>query len=473
MYAGSVVSSIILTLAYSGQFYQGLTSEQLYLRLISKKYIPFAEFSYALIQLVRRKLVYFHSGKYQLHAVPIVEYPGFYSRKKEIDLFVRVAGFIPWIQAIAITGSVAAGTIRRNDDIDFLIITKSNSLWLVRPLIVLFGLLSGRRRSWYKEEPRSWCFNFWLEETELSFQKNRRTIYTAFELFQAKFVFDRTQNIEKTMWIQNEWIRSLLPHMYLSKMKSFENKSKLVVTQATRTSKDFKHSNIRSFTTVLSTIATNVTNTFAYKIQQWYMKSHQTTEQVEKHMAFFHPRDTKKMLYAGWKAVLKKNATYRPFLSFSVLQSLQSAIEWSERVRKSGKQIVLVTGVFDVLHTEHVAFLNQAALQSDVLLVALESDARVRTLKGADRPLFNQDIRARMLARLRIAQCITILPDDFSAPEQHAWFIRSIKPSVLAVSEHSLHQDKKRAILQENGGEVRIVYSYNSEISTTKILSVG
>lgn len=135
-----------------------------------------------------------------------------------------------------------------------------------------------------------------------------------------------------------------------------------------------------------------------------------------------------------------------------------------------GKTVVLVTGVFDVLHQEHIHFLENAREMGDILVVALESDARVRQIKGPSRPHFSQAERRANLLELEIADCIVILPEDFSRPEHHQAVISQIQPTYLAVSSHTKHLDKKQAILSQYGGKVVVVLEYNPEVSTTQIL---
>lgn len=147
-------------------------------------------------------------------------------------------------------------------------------------------------------------------------------------------------------------------------------------------------------------------------------------------------------------------------------QIFEQSVAW----KKAGKKIVLVTGVFDIFHSEHEAFLKAAARQGDILIVGIESDARVRLLKGPGRPVNTQDDRQEILTHLSYVTAVFVLPEDFSTPEQHRALIAQIRPDVLAVSEHSPHRDKKQAILQEYGGELRVVRPHNPAISTTQIL---
>ena len=131
---------------------------------------------------------------------------------------------------------------------------------------------------------------------------------------------------------------------------------------------------------------------------------------------------------------------------------------------------VLVTGVFDILHKEHIYFLKKAKSLGDYLIVAIESDVRVKQMKGEGRPINSQDKRKESLERLNLADEVFILPEEFNKPEHHKKLIKKIKPKFLAVSSHTKHLDKKQEILNEFGGEVVVVHDHNPEISTTNLL---
>jgi D-beta-D-heptose 7-phosphate kinase / D-beta-D-heptose 1-phosphate adenosyltransferase len=141
-----------------------------------------------------------------------------------------------------------------------------------------------------------------------------------------------------------------------------------------------------------------------------------------------------------------------------------------EKARSAGQDIVLVTGVFDILHEEHVAFLRAAKNLGGFLLVGLESDLRVGQLKGPDRPINSESQRLANLHTLSIVDAVFILPEQFSKPSDHEALIMAIKPTYLAVSEHTAHLDAKAAILAKVGGQVIVVREHNPLVSTTLLL---
>jgi len=76
----------------------------------------------------------------------------------------------------------------------------------------------------------------------------------------------------------------------------------------------------------------------------------------------------------------------------------------------AGRRVVLTNGCFDLLHRGHISYLQQSAALGDLLIVAVNSDASVRTLKGPDRPLNSEHDRAYALAALRCVDATFIFP---------------------------------------------------------------
>jgi len=132
---------------------------------------------------------------------------------------------------------------------------------------------------------------------------------------------------------------------------------------------------------------------------------------------------------------------------------------------------VLATGVFDCLHQEHLNFLGKARAEGDFLVVGVESDARVRRLKGEGRPIQTQDRRGEALRKTGLVDQVILLPEKFDQPQDHRRFVRQVRPTVLAVSSHTPNLEAKRKIMAELGGEVKVVHQHNPKVSTTVFVS--
>ena len=130
--------------------------------------------------------------------------------------------------------------------------------------------------------------------------------------------------------------------------------------------------------------------------------------------------------------------------------SLDRLLLERERLRAAGQKLVFTNGVFDILHVGHVRYLEEARELGDRLLVAVNSDATVRELKGQGRPLMNQDERAEILAALRTVDYVTIF-DDVSPRS----LIARLLPDVLVKGgDYALDEIHGREQVEAAGGRV-------------------
>jgi D-beta-D-heptose 7-phosphate kinase / D-beta-D-heptose 1-phosphate adenosyltransferase len=144
---------------------------------------------------------------------------------------------------------------------------------------------------------------------------------------------------------------------------------------------------------------------------------------------------------------------------------------FARQAKERGQQIVLVTGVFDLLHQEHRNFLTKARQAGDILLVGVETDQRAKQLKGVRRPINNEDKRFRQLNALPVVDKAFLLPEAFANTADHLALLIMIRPDVLAVSSHTPFLNKKKKLIQQVGGELKIVHQFNHKISTSNFLA--
>lgn len=95
-------------------------------------------------------------------------------------------------------------------------------------------------------------------------------------------------------------------------------------------------------------------------------------------------------------------------------------------LRQAGKTIVFTNGCFDILHVGHVRYLREAKKLGDILVLALNSDASVRTIKGEKRPLVPEEERADIMAALESIDYVILFDDP--TPQQ---LIEYIQPDIL------------------------------------------
>jgi rfaE bifunctional protein kinase chain/domain/rfaE bifunctional protein nucleotidyltransferase chain/domain len=133
--------------------------------------------------------------------------------------------------------------------------------------------------------------------------------------------------------------------------------------------------------------------------------------------------------------------------------------------RAHGQRIVLTNGCFDVLHSGHTRYLNQAKQLGDVLVVALNSDESVRRLKGPGRPINNSADRAAVIAALSCVDYVTIFDTATASP-----LITQLQPDVYAKGgDYTPEMLAETAAVEEYGGRVAIL-DYVAERSTSAVV---
>ena len=146
--------------------------------------------------------------------------------------------------------------------------------------------------------------------------------------------------------------------------------------------------------------------------------------------------------------------------------SQQELLNERARLRDVGRKLVFTNGVFDILHVGHVRYLQQARELGDALVVAINSDASARQLKGEGRPLTTENDRAEILAALACVDYVTVF-DDLSPRS----LIASLLPDVLVKGgDYALDQIHGREEVKSAGGRV-VSLPFVEGISTTGILS--
>lgn len=139
-----------------------------------------------------------------------------------------------------------------------------------------------------------------------------------------------------------------------------------------------------------------------------------------------------------------------------------------EQLRENlrGKKIVFTNGCFDILHPGHIAYLNEARKEGDVLVVGLNSDASVKKIKGPDRPINNENDRRFMLENLRAVDAVIIFNEE--TPYD---LIRQLAPQVLVKGgDWKPEQIVGSDLVLQSGGVVKSLQFIDGH-STSKIIS--
>ena len=139
----------------------------------------------------------------------------------------------------------------------------------------------------------------------------------------------------------------------------------------------------------------------------------------------------------------------------SSIHDLESALVWRAKQRAAGKRVVFTNGCFDLLHVGHARYLAEARALGDALIVAVNDDDSVRSLKGPGRPLNPAEDRAELLEALAAVDKAVIFSGDRATAA-----IRALAPDIYAKGgDYTLDSlnPEERAALEECGAEIRML----------------
>jgi D-glycero-beta-D-manno-heptose 1-phosphate adenylyltransferase len=138
----------------------------------------------------------------------------------------------------------------------------------------------------------------------------------------------------------------------------------------------------------------------------------------------------------------------------------------------AGDGLVVVTGVFDLLHVGHLRFLQAARALGSRLVVGVESDERVRRWKGPDRPIQTQEDRCELLSGLRVVDGVFIIEGERVEPDYYVELLRPLHARYLAVTVNDPFLEAKRAAMAEIGVELRVVIPRVENYSTSHLIKL-
>ena len=144
---------------------------------------------------------------------------------------------------------------------------------------------------------------------------------------------------------------------------------------------------------------------------------------------------------------------------------LRRAAGW----RSQGKTIALANGLFDLVHVGHLRYLEDAATQADILVVAINDDASARALKGPDRPIVVEQERAELIAGFRCVTVVTIFTE--STVEA---LLRALRPDVHCKgTDYTADTVPERETARELGIRVAITGDPKSHATRDMIRKIG
>lgn len=131
----------------------------------------------------------------------------------------------------------------------------------------------------------------------------------------------------------------------------------------------------------------------------------------------------------------------------------------------------MIGGCFDVLHLGHVVFLERAKKLGDKLVVLLESDQNIRKDKGNNRPINNQENRAKMLMSLKAVDEVINLP-EMETDEEYFALIKKISPSIIAITDGDQRISQKKEQAKMVGAKLVKVTKLIPHQSTSRVIEI-
>lgn len=152
-------------------------------------------------------------------------------------------------------------------------------------------------------------------------------------------------------------------------------------------------------------------------------------------------------------------------LNAGKLRTLDELMVQVRAVREWGGTVAFTNGCFDVIHAGHVSLLERSSALADLLVIGLNTDASVRRLKGPERPLNNQDDRARVLGSISGVGGLVFFDED--TPLR---LIESIRPDILIKgADYQEHQVVGADLVKSYGGRVELIPLVEGKSTTSTI----
>lgn len=289
---GDSKHAILSTLIYSSLFDFPLSEDELYYYLHTNRRFSRSEFKKALSAL--GEVIVYQKGYYALIDKSTCIQNRIARREDnayKLTLARSVANIlsrIPTVLFIGISGSLAVGNAKNEDDIDFFMITQKHTLFTTRLLVLLALSFLGKRRKRAETHAKNKiCLNMLVSENAVLFPKSKQDLFTAREIAQTHPLFSRADTYQAFLK-QNSWVKTFLAHVSGKKTeRSSPNRSKLAI---------------------LLFVLEPLTRTIQLKT----IAKHQTHEEVTETILAFHPQDKRQSILTKYaKTKVAYNNYYR------------------------------------------------------------------------------------------------------------------------------------------------------------------
>ena len=137
--------------------------------------------------------------------------------------------------------------------------------------------------------------------------------------------------------------------------------------------------------------------------------------------------------------------------------------------KNHGNIIVTTNGIFDILHIGHIRYLQEARKLGDILVVAVNSDASTKRLKGSSRPINNENDRAEVLAALECIDFVTIFSEDNPIK-----ILFVLKPNIhVKGGDYDISRIVEKDAVEKHGGKIILIPMVKGYSTTSIIEKMG
>lgn len=191
----------------------------------------------------------------------------------------KILRTIPTLRAVFLTGNVAVGNSKEEDDIDLLLVTTPGTVWITRFMaITLTNLMGARRKVGDKIVKDLLCLNMFMDENHLAIPKEKQGLFVAHEVLYASPVFDKG-GVHQEFIKTNDWVKSFLPNAWSS-----------ATTLGGKTTKSPQSKPVGLSLAIYNLILRPMER-LAQLLQIKYMEKHRTSEVTTEGFLSFHPQD--------------------------------------------------------------------------------------------------------------------------------------------------------------------------------------
>lgn len=290
----TISERVVATLAYADIFDYPLTTSEVkdwlfFAHNLSKKGLEKTLLKFAKSREIKQEQYWFLKGRRGIVETRMSREK--YAEKKMAVArnVVRWLSVIPSLEAVFVTGSLAVKNTPENDDIDFLCVTRSGTLWMTRFFCTLVTQVLGVRRSVNVGLVcNKICLNMFMSRDCLGLPEKEKDVYAAHELLQMQVLFDRG-GVWRELLIENKWVKKIFPNKYIDRWIRADKASG-------------KNINTDSWTNRIM----NGGEEFFRWAQLLYMSKRRTNEVVTEKFVRFHPRDARIWVMEAWKEKLVK-----------------------------------------------------------------------------------------------------------------------------------------------------------------------